>query len=348
MPSLKYPTVEVVSQTPPGRLNEDAWLVAHTGPLGERLVCAAIDGATTRLTPPPLQQYLDSRPQRLTPAAFAARLTRETIVRQTIDGLHSDLRALLLDANNDLGRSLTELFGALRLDSLGLPEEVYQALSHDPRFVRLGLPACVVTVIDYDPAAHSLEWAHAGDTALIVAYEDGRVEVPTNSDGVDFDGALKKTARKLKAQHPDLTFRELAQLPEVQKLNLNSGIRHNFVDKHGLPQPRQGIGVINGMSELRYFVRTGSLSLEGVLFVLVLTDGLEWPADAEEVFAPTPEAAAARRQERLAHMTTRIADHGIGGYLALLRDAEEHDPDHEQYPRLKTHDDATGVLLRFE
>ena len=347
MPSLSYPALEVVCQTVPGRLNEDTWLAVHTGPLTSRLTCAAIDGATTRLIPPPLQHYLDSRVERLTPAAFAARMTRESMERHAAEGMLADLRALLLESNTDLGRTLLELFGAIELHSLGLPEEVYNALAHDPRFVRLGLPACVVTVMEYDPASRMLHWAHAGDTSLMVAYEDGRVEIPTNPDGADFDSAIKKTALTLRSYNPNMSFRELMKQPEVQKLNLNSGIRHNFVDKHGLPQPRQGIGVVNGMSELRYFVKTGSVSMDGALFALVMTDGLEWPADQREAFSPSAEDAEARRQERLQSMATRIAEHGPAGYLAFLRDAEENDPDHNQYPRFKTHDDATGVMLRF-
>ena len=63
-------SIEVVSHAPDNRLNEDAWLVLTTV-LGERIVFAAIDGATTRMTPPPLQRHLESC-RSLTPAAFAA------------------------------------------------------------------------------------------------------------------------------------------------------------------------------------------------------------------------------------------------------------------------------------
>lgn len=342
-----FPTVEVVYQTPPDRLNEDAWLAMQAGPLDERFVCAAIDGATTRLTPPPLQHYLDSCPVQLSPAAYAARAARDALARHVADGLFTDLRTLLIEANADLGRALIHLFGSLSLQDMGFPEEVYAALAHDPRRVRLGLPAAAATLASYDPSTHMLRFAHAGDTTLLVAYADGRVIVPTRSDIQHFDTELRRMALKLRSMYPDKPFRELVQQKEIRTLNLENGILHNFVDQHGLPQPKQGIGMIDGLPELRYFVQTGELSMDGALFACVMTDGLEWHPDAQEAFAEDAAEAAARRRARDEFMARKIDELGLHGYLELQRQAESGDPDHERYPRMKTHDDATGVLLRF-
>ena len=340
------PSVEVVSHTPPDRLNEDAWLVMQTGPLGERISMAAIDGATTRMTPPPLQSYLDSLPIHLTPAAYSARMTRDSLARHIAEGLFGDLRTLLLEANADLGRALIHLFGALTLDGMGFPEEVLATLSHDPRLVRLGLPASVITLAEYNPANHELRYAHAGDTALLVAHRNGRAEVPTH-DLTSSDNDLKRAALKLRQYRPELAFRELVRQPEIQKHNLHNGLHHNFVDEHGLPQPSQGTGVINGLPELRYFVKTGKIFLDDVAFVCVMTDGLEWPASRAEAFAESADEAAGLAAERWAFMAEHIRKLGLSGYLDLLRETEADDADHERYPRMKTHDDATGVLLRF-
>lgn len=347
-PASLPPALEIVCDGAPGRLNEDAWLVMQSGHLGERVLIAAIDGATTRLTPPLLQRYLNTLSQKLTPAAYAARVVRDALTRLIAEGMITDLRALLLEANADLGRALIERFGELSLERMGFPDEIYDTLSHDPRLVRLALPACVVTLAEYDPATNDLRWAHAGDTALIVAYDDGRVEFPTAAHAPEFDNALTRAALKLRGEHPDMPFRALAEQPEVRKLNLNNGLRHNYVDKHGLPQPGQGVGVLDGLPELRYFVQTGTLSLDRVRFAGVLTDGLLWPTSTDEVFAPDTETATALAEERRAFMAEQIRERGLAGYLALLRYAEREDADHETYPRLKTHDDATGVLLRFD
>lgn len=347
-PTSRPPTLEIVCDGVPGRLNEDAWLVMQSGHLGERVLLAAIDGATTRLTPPPLHRYLNALPQKLTPAAYAARVVRDALARLIAEGVFTDLRALLLEANADLGRALIERLGGLELERMGFPEEIYDTLSHDPRLVRLALPACVVTLAEYDPATHDLRWAHAGDTALLAVYEDGRVEMPTAAHTVEFDSALSRAALKLRSEYPDLPFRALAEQPEIRKLNLNNGLRHNYVDKLGLPQPGQGVGVLDGLRELRYFVQTGTLSLDRALFAGVLTDGLLWPANADEVFAADQDTATDLMHERRAFMAEQIRERGLAGYLALLRQAERDDADHEYYPRLKTHDDATGVLLRFD
>ncbi|NLX08596.1 MAG: hypothetical protein GXY36_02980 [Chloroflexi bacterium] len=340
------PAIEVVYHALPDRLNEDTWLVMQAGPLGERIVFAAIDGATTRLTPPALQRYLDSHAMPLTPAAFSARVVRDALARHIAEGMFPDLRTLLLEANADLGRALIGIFGALSLEGMEFPPEVYATLRNDPRLVRLGLPASVITLAEYDPAARTIRFAHAGDTLLLVAYQDGRVAVPTHPDD-PADSALKHAARQLRQIHPHLPFRELIRQPEVRKLNLNSGLRHNYVDEHGLPQPTQGIGVMDGLPELRYFIKTGKIAADDVAFVCAMTDGLEWHPSAGEVFAEHPDEAAELMQQRRAFMVDQIDRLGLAGYLELLRQAEAEDADHEQFPRMKTHDDATGVLLRF-
>jgi hypothetical protein len=341
------PQIEIVHHTTPDRLNEDAWLVMQAGPLGDRIVFAAIDGATTRLTPPALQRHLDTLPKKLTPAAFSARLVRDALARHIAEGIFTDLRTLLIEVNADLGRALTRLLPALTLEGMGLPGEVYAPLAHDPRLVRLALPASVITLADYDPATRELRYAHLGDTLLLVADRDGSVQVPTGPDVFTIDGALKRTAIKLRDYDPDLTFRELVKRPEIRKINLHNALHHNYVDEHGLPQPHEGTGVINGLPEMRYFVQTGSLSMDQAIFACAMTDGLEWPASADEIFTEDPNEAARLITQRRAFMAEQIAESGLQGYLRLLRDAETDDSDHERYPRLKTHDDATGVLLRF-
>ncbi|NDJ75681.1 MAG: hypothetical protein GYB65_05435 [Chloroflexi bacterium] len=348
--SVKHPApaIEIVYDAPDGRLNEDAWLLMWAGPLGERVVFAAIDGATTRLTPPPLQQHLDALPVRLTPAAFSARVLRDAMARQVAAGTYNDLRSLILEGNAALRRELTEIFGDLTLEGMDFPDEVYDSLAHDPRLVRLGLPASVVTVAEFDPAEREIRWAHAGDTALLVAYDDGRIEMPASPESVQIDSELKRITQALREVHPAMTIGEIVQRPEIKQRNLHSALYHNYVDEHSLPQPSQGVGVVDGLPELRYFIQTGSVDLNGVSFVAVVSDGLEWPANADEVFADSLEDAAALCEGRRTHMVTQINRLGLQGYLRSLREAEALDSEHEQYPRFKTHDDATGVLLRFD
>lgn len=341
------PALECVYHTTPDRVNEDAFVAMHTGPLAERLMIAAIDGATTRLSPPPLQAYLDTLPGSLTPAAFSARMVRDSIAQQVATEMPPELRTLLLNANAALRRALIEILGALTLEAMQFPPEIHDRLQEDPRLVRLGLPASVATLAEYDPAAHELRWVHCGDTLLLVAYQDGRVEVPTMSPIDDPDRTIKRMVLAMRESEPGKSLRELTQSKEVRRNNLLSGLRHNYVDEHGLPQPSQGIGVLNGMPELRYFLTTGIIDLRGVAFVCVMTDGLEWPASAEEVFAEAAGQIKTMRAERHAYMARAMARQGLCGYLQLLREAEADDADHDQFPRMKTHDDATGILLRF-
>lgn len=344
---MSAPILEIVSQGVPGRLNEDAWIAMQGGPLGENMILAAIDGATTRLTPPPLRRYLETLPGQITPAAYSARTARDSLARQVGTGMPVELRTLLIEANADLGRELIRLFGALTLECMSFPDEVSATLAHDPRLVRLGLPASVITLVDYEPSRGRLRYAHAGDTLLLVAYQDGRVSVPTEDRVTPTDHPLMRTALKMRGYYPDLPFCELVRLPEVRRFNLDSALRHNFVDEFGLPQPSQGIGVIDGLPEFRYFIQIGQVELDGVAFVCVMTDGLEWPASARELFTDNPGEEATLQRQRRARMVALIRELGLGGYVTHLRETEAEDADHERYPRMKMHDDATGVLLRF-
>ncbi len=128
---------------------------------------------------------------------------------------------------------------------------------------------------------------------------------------------------------------------------IHNALYHNYVDEHGLPQPGHGVGCANGLPEIRYFIQSGRLPLEGMRFAVTMTDGLEWPASASEAFASDEENALRLIEKRRAFMAEHIAELGLSGYLQLLREAETKDEDFESYPRYKLHDDATGVLLRF-
>jgi len=343
----RFPALDIVCEPPPDGLYEDAWIAMQAGALGEQFVIAVIDGATTRLTPPPLQRHLSSLPERLTPAAFSARTIRDSLVRQIVAGLPPEPRTLALEANADLGRVLLGLFGTLTLDGLGFPDEVRATLDHDPRLVRLGLPASVMTLAVYDPGARTLSYVHAGDTALLVIDTEGRATLPTAVPGQRFGTTLKRIGDDLRDHYPDRTFRDLLTLPPARRLDVNGALFHNYVDEHNLPQPGQGIGVLNGQPELRYFLKTGriDIDLDRVAAVGVLSDGLMWPASAREVFTDDDEEAAALREQRLVYMIGLIEEVGLRGYLRHLRAAEADDPNHERFPRIKQHDDATGILL---
>ena len=340
------PAIEIVCHTTPDRINEDTYIIMPTGPLSERIIFAAIDGATARLTPPPLQAFLDTLPITLTPAAYAARFIRDSLVRHIAATEKPDLRALMLAANADLKAALIDIFGELTLDAMQFPAETYTMLKNDPRLVRLGLPVCVVTLVEYDRADHSLRYAHAGDTSLLVAYAEGRATVPT-ADEAPFDSHLLKLIGQLRAEDPEQSVRDLTQHADVRRRNLYNGLRHNYVDEHSLPQPSQGTGVLNGQPELRYFVKTGEVSLRDATLVCAMSDGLEWPISAEEAFADHAATATELRDQRYAHMAEQITARGLRGYLDLLRETEHDDADYNAFPRMKAHDDATGLLLRF-
>ena len=311
--------VEIVCQPAPGlaagRANEDACLFHHGG---DWLALAAIDGATVRVQTQALTPLLVEYGPGVSAAAYAAYLTRDTATAHICD----PPAEMLLSANAALNAVLTGVYGALTPEAVFAAEPGLAAYAHDPRFFRLVLPVCVATAVRLDLAAQRLEYAHAGDTALLLFMADGHVRAVTGGAGDVVPPDYASWSSDKRARY-----------------TVESGIRHNYVDDDGQPDSQQGVAVINGLPQLAHYLHAGEQSLAGVDAVLVCTDGLLWPNP--------PNEDAAGQQARLAHMRALIESEGLAGYLERLRAEERADRDRVRYPRFKSHDDATGLYVRL-
>lgn len=311
--------IEIVCQAAPGfpegRANEDACCFHHGG---DWLALAAIDGATVRVQAQALAPLLATYGPGVSAAAYAAYVTRDSIAAQP----HLAPAEMLLTANVVLNTALSGVYGALTPEAVFAAEPGLVAYAHDPRFFRLVLPVCVATAARLDLAAQRLDYAHAGDTALLLFLADGDVRAVAGGAG-------------------DALPADFGTLPreEIARRNIESGIRHNYTDANGQPDATLGVGVINGQPELAHYLQTGTESLAGVEAVLVCSDGLLWPN--------LPGEDAAGQRARLAHMRALIEGEGLAGYVERLRAEEQADSQRQRYPRFKIHDDATGLYVRL-
>lgn len=336
--------IEVVCQKSPDkpdRANEDAFVAYQRDDGQPQIVLAAIDGATSVAQFAPLQDYLDTKRNGITPAGLAATVARDAIVAQLgeVGVSNDDLepRQLILKANDVLRDLLTqvasEIFDAKKL--LGIQPE-FAPLLDDPRKIRLFLPAAVLTVATIDINVGLLRFAHAGDTALLICYEDGHVEIPTQKhSNMNYESALAVASQVVLKDGNSML--DAVNDPFIRALDRDHRIYHNFVDENGNTAPSRGTGVVDGLPQLEDYIMTGMVMLDGVEAIIAVSDGFLWPSPLHET--PT------QRQIRLGRMWENIREKGVRGYLSMLRAEERADSNREKYPRFKLHDDATGVVL---
>lgn len=331
--------LQAVCQGVADRLNEDAFVAYQRDDGQPQFVLAAIDGATSVATYTLLGDYLARERNGITPAALAATVTRDAILSALGHGNNNDLDpvALILHANATLRHLLDEVAsGIYDAEIIKQVQPASAVLLDDPRKFRLFLPAAVTTLVTIDTELGLLRYAHAGDTALLIGYEDGHVEVPTrNKRRLNYESALAVASQTVLKQQ--VSMKDAIDDPFVRALDRDHRIYHNFVDDDGQTVPDRGVGVINGLPELSDYIQTGFATITDAAAVMVISDGFWWPAPLHETELDY--------DRRVRQMWRRIQQEGLSHYLAALRQAERADADREQYPRFKLHDDATAVVL---
>jgi hypothetical protein len=333
--------LEIICQRAPDqphRGNEDTFVAVQRDDAQPRYILAAIDGATTRAHFAPLTRYLELYRDGITPAALAAGLTRDSILAHIATGIVNP-RELLLTANQSL-RVLLENVSPSIFDYQKILEiePQHTAILDDPRKIRLFLPSAVVTLVTVDTARQTLNYAHLGDTQLMLYYQDGRVEVPTYHGAETLkNNALPQALELVRTE--GISMIEAVSRAEIIALDRDARLRHNYVDAQGRVVLEKGDGVIDGLPEMADYIQEGEYSLAGIEFLAVMSDGFEFPSPLEETWEAT--------QTRFLRMAQHIHQKGAWDYLQLLRDEECADSTHEKYPRFKHHDDATGIVLHL-
>lgn len=314
----------------PGRLNEDACCFHFEA---DRALAVVADGAGQRL------------PTTRTDALFGEHLGGARYASYLTCAVAGELRYehpadILLAANQTLYERVREVYGEMSAAAFSQVEpELAEAFKDDERLLRLALPACVATAVRIDLYAQALDFAHAGDTTLLVFYANGDIREPTVDQAGDHDNRALYVARTLQAEQNLPHFEDALPHESVQAANRKNGIYHNYVDSSGVTNLDLGIGVINGLPELADYLQIERLSLEGVAGLLVCSDGFLWPARWGE--------SETEKAERYQHMRHQIEQAGLSAYVQALRAIETEDSTRDLYPRFKIHDDATAIYMEL-
>lgn len=326
-------TLSIFSAPNPGKLNEDAYVSLVQG---ETALLAVFDGTTQRLKARRFAELLAGLGPGWTTARLAAQLAASTLVKQASAAPDQPLSEMLLAVNDVFRAQFEGLYGELSAEALLRDEPDLDLLREDPRYLRLALPSCAATLARIDLAAGRLAFAHAGDTALISFGRGGAARLHTQDQIGGHDARTLQTALALQRSRGAAHLSDVLDDPTVQQINLRNRIYHNYLDHSGQPDPAVGVGVLNGLPALAHYIQAGEMALDEVEGLLLCTDGFLWPAPAGE--------SPAQQAERLGAMRAQITGGGLAAYAERLRAAEDADPHHDRWPRIKPHDDITALL----
>ena len=326
--------IALAAITEPGsiiRPNEDAFFIWQD----ERYtILAVMDGVTQMLAFPTQAVLCQFQGSALTPGGFAAAITRATFARLFVAEPTIPLRAALTEANAAIRTRVIEVLGDCTLAAFIAHEPRLAPLRDDPRYIRPMLPATVVTLARLDHATSRLECAHLGDTALL-RFRAGTapVAVTHQPHRVVPDRAYTALrALPLDASYFPPAYAHLT--PAMLTVDMAGRFYHNFVDAAGQTDATIGAGVLNGLPEMADYRRDYALDLLPEDEIVLCSDGFLWPHD------PFTE-------QTLMRMHAAIATHTLAGYLAAVRASEDERAAADRGPRLKIHDDATALWLRY-
>jgi hypothetical protein len=341
-------------------LNQDGWMAEG---LGSGVKLAVVDGAGIRVPlggdePRDSRELVDRVVESLrrvpeskaTEPASWLEIASESI-RQWILGYpaYREMWPLLEGRPRSLGSALSELSPGARTR---IREALADALGDlsllDTRYLRLLLPACVITAVFLEPTSGRVRFAHLGDT-MLARVADGTVTRVTQDQMARFDGEAIDEAVALVERGLAVTMSDAAADPHVQRLNRLNGIRHNYARPDGELSRSEGCGVINGMSAMSAFMEVGSFTLERGEKVALLSDGMALPLSLSTGGSREPAAPVESLSRELGRNWRVALERMDPAELIRALDAIlDADPDRVALPRLKDRDDATAVTAAEE
>jgi serine/threonine protein phosphatase PrpC len=164
-----------------------------------------------------------------------------------------------------------------------------------------------------------LEYLSVGDSPIIAIY-------PNN------------TATQI-SKFYDWDVKSLELWKKLVSQGVNNPRQHPFMKDQVLAVRRKSntqYGYCNGDPKMANFIDHGRLLLENVKAIALLTDGFMLPKQNLEAPDDWDELAA------------RFAASKLEGILGYIRALEKSDKNCQKYPRFKTHDDATAIVIEIK
>lgn len=170
---------------------------------------------------------------------------------------------------------------------------------------------------------HHVSYAQTGDTMILAVYED----------------EIRRLSRP-QIEHVDRIALEkwnnLIHSGVHSQKELLTKIKEQLKVNRYLANTPDGYGVLNGETSAVEFVEYGQINRQGLLHLLLFSDGLFLPKKV------VPEGV-----HYWEFIAKNILQKGLKGYIDDLVALEEEDPECLQYPRFKKSDDKTVVMISF-
>ncbi|MDN9011643.1 protein phosphatase 2C domain-containing protein [Brevibacillus laterosporus] len=167
---------------------------------------------------------------------------------------------------------------------------------------------------------HGISYAQTGDCMIFAVYENDNVRILTRPQ---VEVLEERTLRK---------WQEGIEHGLLSRTELSLFIRDLIIQNRELQNEPHGYGVLNGEEQATEYVEYGRINRAGVKNVVIITDGLFWPLANQE-------------KQDWSWMVHKILEMGLKDYAKALTKLEESDPECMKYPRFKTSDDKTGIIL---
>lgn len=188
-----------------------------------------------------------------------------------------------------------------------------------------------------------LEYVSYGDCMIILQYKDQSIRIVTH-DHVDvLDTQAIKIVHRMLLEEETGKGIDLNQLPEEKILSLlqekKDKIKILLHENRSKLNTSEGYGIIDGSEEALNFMEYGVIPLINIKQILLLTDGLKMHTHQQD---------NKTHKNSWEQSATIAFNHGINELYKQIIQIEKNDPACIEYPRLKKHDDKTGILLTFE
>jgi serine/threonine protein phosphatase PrpC len=157
---------------------------------------------------------------------------------------------------------------------------------------------------------NTLEWLQTGDAYIILVYTDDSYKVLVDQADHDYETLMML---KKKHSHQDRAFKQ-----QVKKIRSNMNRTY---------------GVLNGEPDAVDFFNSGFLPLDDVKTILLFTDGLQIPSVIPE------------KKKNFKPLMALYQTLGLTGLKNHVRKLESQDPNIQQYPRFKCHDDIAAIAI---
>jgi serine/threonine protein phosphatase PrpC len=246
------------------------------------------------------------------PGTLAAKTIKDSLIDT------SPVNSLLdrtLQANQILGQKVKELANVDSLDVI--PKEIRSS--------------CGIAAIKINLEMARLDYVQAGDCMLFLQLENDDIRMVTYDYLSELDSkAISKLHLFIQEASINGEITEetlIAARKEIQDILVKNRKKLNSIN---------GYPILDGSSSVVHFMESGTVSLNRVKKILLLSDGLQWPVQ---------KAGGQQSWLTTAQLTFEKGLHYLLNEVVQL---EDQDPYCLKYPRLKKADDKTGILINLK